>query len=898
CVPMLRDTIAHAIGRLFVSGIELDWNAILPGTHQVDLPTYAFQRERTWPAPAGHALLGGPVELAGSEDVVFTGRVSLRTHPWLADHVVAGSVLVPGTVFVELARQAGAHTGGERVADLVLSAPLVLPERAAVDLQVRVGDPGESGRRPVTVFSRADAPEWTQHAAGTLAPQRPDRPSPESRPPTAEPVDLDGFYDERAAGGFEYGPAFQGLTAAWRAGDEVFAEVSVPDTAGFDLHPALLDAALHAAFLFGLPERSVPLVWEGVSVYAAAGTSLRVRLTRTGTDTVSVTAANGAGEVVAEIAALTVRALPADHTAAAHDALYRLDWVTTNAVAARPAFVRADDLAAVGTVPDAVLVEIGGEGPVVPAAHTVAARVLGLVREWLAEPRFAAARLVFVTRGAVAGDDLAAATAWGLVRSAQAEHPGRFLLVDTDGTDASAAALPTAIGLGEPQVLLRDGDLEVARLARARATGEPHTWHGPVLITGGTGGLGRLVARHLVVEHGVRDLVLTGRRGPAAPGAAELVAELSALGAQPRVVACDVADRDAVTALLAEHPVSAVVHAAGVLDDGLVADLTPERLDAVLRPKVDAAWHLHELAGDLSAFVLFSSLAGTLGGAGQANYAAANAFLDALARHRRARGLPATSLAWGLWAEGMSETLTDAEARRLERAGVRALPDADALSLLDAALSTPDPLAVPARLDLAAFRAGGEPPHILRGLVRPTANRTAAPAAAPVRLEGLRGTKLTEALHDLVAEQVAVVLGHTGADAIDPAAAFTDMGFDSLTGVELRNRLGAASGLSLAATLVFDYPTPDALAGHLATLLGDPELGGPEAILAELDRLEKAVLESAVDGPAHQQVAARLDVFRTRWSAVASAPDDAAELDLDAATDTEMFELLDQELGT
>ena len=902
-VPLLRkdrdeeEAILQAVGQLFVSGVGIDWAALLPGARQVDLPTYAFQHQRYWPT-ANRPLLDGVVELAGTDGVVFTGRLSVQDHPWLADHVVMGSVLVPGTAFLELVLRAGEHVGCDRVEELMLSAPLILPERGSVQIQVRVEEPDGTDRRSVTVFSRIDDPQWTSHAVGMLgqAVGR-DRPAGavEWPPAGAEPVDLDGFYDRRAGEGFEYGPVFQGLAAAWRAGDQVFAEVHVPGTDGFDLHPALLDAALHAGAVFELAERSVPLLWEGVTQHSPGATALRVTLTRTGADTISVTAVNSAGDLVAEVDSLTVRALTAEQLAAVPDALFRLDWVVATAVGNRPTLVETDRLASLDSVPDAVLVRISTDGPVVASAHAVAAQVLALVREWLGESRFAASRLLFVTCGATDGTDVAASVAWGLVRSAQAENPGRFMLVDTDGTDASEAVLPAAAGLDEPQVLLRDGVVRIARLARAQAGVEQHVWdpEATVLVTGGTGGLGKLVARHLVVEHGVRDLMLTSRRGVDAPGAADLVAELAALGARVRVFACDVADRDAVAALLEEVEVSAVVHAAGVLDDGVVGLLTPERLADVLRPKVDAAWHLHELAGDLTAFVLFSSVAGTLGGAGQANYAAANTFLDALAEHRRARGLPAISLAWGPWVSGMAGTLADSEIQRLARSGVVALSSDDGLALLDTALSTSDAVVVPARLDLAVFRAADEIPPLLRGLIRRSAHRSAALVTrATVQLAGLTGAKLAEAVLELVCEQAAVVLGHAASDEIDPGAAFKDMGFDSLTGVELRNRLNAATGHQLAATLVFDYPTPAELAGHLTELVG--EASGPAGILAELDRLEKAFLEPAVDNSVHEQVAARLDVLRTRWSTL-GAPQ--AEQDLDTATDDEMFALLDQELG-
>ena len=365
--------------------------------------------------------------------------------------------------------------------------------------------------------------------------------------------------------------------------------------------------------------------------------------------------------------------------------------------------------------------------------------------------------------GAVPEDTVAgvsSAAIWGLVRSAASEHPGRFVLLDGDDPATTAELLPAALATGEPQVAVRGGRLLVPRLVRAGAA-EPHTANtantantasaasaataqtasprpdlaaGTVLITGGTGVLGSLMARHLVTAHGVRHLLLTSRRGPGAPGAEDLIRELSAAGADVSVVACDVADRHALERLLAEippeFPLSGVLHAAGVLDDGLIESLTPERLASVFRAKVDAAVHLHELTSDLgpdrglAAFVVFSSASGVLGGPGQANYAAANTFLDALAQHRRAQGLPATSMAWGFWAEasGMTGHLDGTDASRLSRAGISAMSVEQGLRLFDAALAAVDsPMTVPAVLDLPALRAQAEAgllPSLLRKLVR------------------------------------------------------------------------------------------------------------------------------------------------------------------------------------
>ncbi|GAA1283273.1 hypothetical protein GCM10009579_50710 [Streptomyces javensis] len=352
---------------------------------------------------------------------------------------------------------------------------------------------------------------------------------------------------------------------------------------------------------------------------------------------------------------------------------------------------------------------------------------------------------------------------------------------------------------------------------------------GTVLITGGTGVIGSAVARHLVTRHGVTDLVLVGRRGPEALGARELIAELAELGATARVVACDVSDRAALGALLDGLPeLRGVVHAAGVLDDGVVSALTPERLGTVLRPKADAAWYLHELTRDrdLALFALFSSAAGVLGPAGQGNYAAANAFLDALARHRRDQGLPAHALAWGLWGErgAMTGGLGATDLDRMRRQGVRPLTTGQGLALFDAAIRAPRALTVPVRLDVAALRRHGEPAPLLRGLVRTTAVRrgaanTATGGGLGDRLAALPPAERERALSDLVRVQAAVVLGHTDGGAVAGDRSFRDLGFDSLTAVELRNRLGTATGLRLPVTAVFDHPTPAALVAELLRLL-------------------------------------------------------------------------------
>ncbi|WP_326639697.1 SDR family NAD(P)-dependent oxidoreductase [Streptosporangium sp. NBC_01755] len=1303
------DRVLVSAAELFVRGVRVDWRAVLTGGRRVDLPTYAFQHRRFWPnarqsgdarvlglSATRHPLLGAAVSLADSDGVLLTGCLSVRSHPWLADHMVAGMVFFPGTGFLELAVRAGDQVGCEVVEELTLVAPLVLGEDEAVVVQIAVGAPEETGRRSVSIYTRpadaADEVKWVRHATGTLAMgTRMAAASPAVSfdaavwpPAGATAIELDGLYKQLAEGLLVYGPVFQGLRAAWWGeGGEVFAEVALPeqaqsDAGAFGVHPALLDAALHASTFAGLDVAAgtrLPFSWQEVSLHATGAALLRVRLAKVAEDAVSLSAVDAAGEPVLSARSLVLRPFSPDQVAVGggpatmRDGLFRLDWTplpevpvvdpVSMAVVGFAGFepdalglagmwesveVHRDlsALAEAGPVPGVVLVEVVTEPMVdaVAAAHGVTAGVLGLLQGWLADERYGDSRLVFVTRGAVsAGEgesvtDLAAAAVWGLVRSAQSENPGRFVLVDVDGQEISAPVLAGVLASDEPQVAVREGGVRVARLAslgsgagllplagvpwrlgsrnkdsldalellpfpavaeplgarqarvavhaaginfrdlpdglnalgwfqdkvglmgieaagvvlevgpevdglrpgdrvmglaagafgpvvvteatalvkvpdgvsfeqaatipvaflttyyglmdlaglregesllvhagaggtgmaaiqlaqrlgvevfataspakwdvlrslgipddhiassrslefeervravcggrgidvvlnsltgdfidasarllrpggrfiemgkldirdqdqfpgvvyrwfdvldagperlrqmlgeleglfaagelrplpvtawdvrrgreafrfmsQAKHTGKivltmPRRWNpdGTVLITGGTGGLGAEVARHLVAEHDVRHLLLASRRGLEAAGARELERELAAQGAHVTIAACDVADRDQAAALLAQvdagHPLTAVIHAAGVLDDGIIASLTPERLDAVLRPKVDAAWHLHELTADLdlAGFVVFSSMAGVMGTAGQGNYAAANVWLDGLMAHRRAQGLPGLSLAWGLWSQatGMTGGMSQTDVQRMTATGLLPITTEQGLALFDAALASDASLVVPVPLNMPEAMPAQLVPPLLRGLLRGT-RRTAASAHAAdegglVRqLAGLPQAERPRFVVDLVRTQTAAVLGHSDPAAVDVRRDFRELGFDSLTAIELRNRLNVAAGLRLPATLIFDYPTPAAVTDHILSALwqADPDSGsGPPDPLAALRHLE-ASLSATPDDRA--EIAARLRALAARFdTAVPGDELQEEEFDLDSATDDELFDLLDR----
>ncbi|MEV6341713.1 SDR family NAD(P)-dependent oxidoreductase, partial [Nocardia vinacea] len=897
-------TLLSGVAGLFVSGAEVDWASYYTGTgaQRIDLPTYAFQHRRYWMAEGaavsggaramglvatGHSLVSAMVSQPDSDGIAFTGRFSVQTHPWLADYTVMDTVLFPGTGFVELALHAGERVGCSMLEELVLQAPLVLSETGGVAVRVVIGDQDETGHRAVRVFSCPDSdvdttPSWTLHAEGVLAVGETvaDFDLVSWPPVGAQPLDINGAYDELLDIGYGYGPFFQGLRAAWQRDEELFAEVALPDpqeTKGFAIHPALFDSVLHAGIIHGLRGGggagfpALPFTWNRVVLHSARAAAVRVRIVLQG-DGFAMQIADEQGHPVLSVGALVSRPVSAEHLNAnpLSESLFGVDWVAvrqSSAVTVEPKRVAVlgsgqssgdqssgevrgyGDLAALiadldatpdSVVPEIVLLECPHHDGAPPeAVRQVAMSVLDAVQRWLSETRFAGSRLVVLTEHAVTVTDseqvsLSQAPVWGLLRAAQAEHPGRFQLLDLDeDRDPSSVAAAAAAVATEPEAALRGTTVLVPRLTR-HAPGaivrlsEP----GTVLVTGGTGGLGAVIARHLVTEHGVRHVLLTSRRGLDAPGAAELREELVGLGAQVTIAACDVSDRDALAALVDsisdQHPLVGVVHAAGTADNGVIESITADRIEHVFRPKLDAAWHLHELTRrhPLSLFVLMSSAGGLVLAAGQANYAAANVFLDALAAHRRSLGLPATSVDYGLWATstGLGALLSEVDVERIRRQGLPPLTESEGLALFDMAIATDTAQVVALRVDPAVLRARGEQvPALLRAIAPiPVRRRTRTPGvdhAFARMLVGLSDADRHVAVLELVRSVAAGVLGHASMDAVEPQRAFEQLGFDSLGAVEFRNRLNAATGLQLPATLIFDHPNPQIVAEFIDSQL-------------------------------------------------------------------------------
>ncbi|MEV2278153.1 SDR family NAD(P)-dependent oxidoreductase [Nocardiopsis sp. NPDC049922] len=950
-----RERFRTAVGEAYVRGHAIDWRALRGDREEtepplVELPTYPFERQRFWlsgPAgPSGSAAPSAAPPVASVRDgghpflssvvsthdgtVLLSGDLSVRGHPWLMDHRVEDTALLPGTAFMELLLTAGREVGCPDVEEMMLWDPLPVPmDGSAVDVQVAVRPPDPRGTRPVAVYSRPRGDqEWSCHAEGSLTPsgtaeRDTERTDAVRAGRDGTPLPADAMYTLLRGRGYGYGPAFRGVREAEHHGGLSRSRIVLPDAArvnhrGFTIHPALTDAALHAAVATGLlgaadtGSVAVPFAFSGVRLGPAAdGEACHAIARRTDDNAVSLVLTDESGAVLLTVSRMVVRDLavaPAERDDTDAAALYELDWRPPTAEPAddaRLCVVSEDDGPlhaalrdasrggiSVATLDEALMI-IGGlpgrwriavavaetEGTVGEQAHGTAAAALDTLQRWLGEEELAdRVLLTFVTRNAVAvpGDEefrLGASAVWGMVRSAQTEHPGQVRIVDVD--DAALGereVVAAALRRSEPQLAVRGDRVLCPQLARHRP-GEAaplDPGDGAVVITGGTGTLGRELARHLVSHRGVRSLALLSRSGDRAPGITEFHDELSGLGAAVRVVAADTSDADDARRALAEvrawRPITGVVHAAGLLDDAIVSAMTPDQLHRVLRSKIDSAVALDDATrdDDLRFFTLFSSIYGVLGGPGQANYAGANTFLDHFAAWRRARGRPANAVAWGLWSEstGMTGHLDERDLLRLRRNGVAPFSVGEGLELFDRALAsgaaalvggrvalpdagTPDLADVPFLLgDLTARRnrgtvAAARPDAATRDGSAPTgdalrspgsddADSGAASVLAVLNDPDASADQRTAALLRLVTERSAELLG-IRPERVDPRSSFYEMGFDSLTSVELRTRLGRALDVRLGATAVFDHPTPQALTEHVLGLFAPTGAGAATA---------------------------------------------------------------------
>ena len=814
-----------ALAKLHVIGVDVDWTAVYAGTgaRRVDLPTYPFQRKRYWlDAPSrptitatlhdvhDHPLLGAALPDPDSGRIVYAGSISTRSMPWLADHVIDGRVLLPGSAFIEMAARVAADCQTNRVDELVITAPLELSPDNPVRIQTIVTEPDVAGRRTFKIYSRPTStgtsthgspPPWTLHVTGLFGSPAPTPDSPVSSvrtsawpPADAVPVPVDAAYRSAAEHGTGYGPAFRRVSALWTHGPDSFAELELPathDVTPYLVHPALLDAALHVGALVDPEALRLPYAFHGIELGigdgAAHPTRLHVQLTRstTATATAEVSAVDEAGRPFFRISSVLTRELKRADPALAEvvrHGLFRVTWQPAD-----------------GSPPgETITIPRPPSGAdVVDSTRTLIRDTLALLQRRLTDPGHSGTHLTVAVPNPLPALPYAAIA--GLVRSVQGEYPGHITL--------STAQVPRLVPVTPDTSQARTWAIDPDRT---------------VLITGGTGALGAVLARHLVVAHSARHLVLASRRGLEAPGALQLLNELTVLGSSVRVVPCDMADPQAVHNLIesCDHPpLGAVIHTAGVLDDGVLIAQTPARFERVLAPKAYAAWTLHEATQDLDlgAFVLYSSASGLLSRPGQANYAAANAFLDALAQHRRTLGLPAVSLAWGPWAQegGMANQSADGVPERLRGdAGVRALTSAEAMALFDASQYSAEPVLAPILLTHAPQARPHASPHAPTVSPAPGAwRRLLADQTTPAERRRV--------LESLIRTELAALVGYQEDDELLADRRFTELGFDSLTSLQARSLLVDRTGVQLPVTVMFDNPTL-------------PELAA--AIEAELDR--------------------------------------------------------------
>lgn len=828
-----------------------------------------------WGMTSSHPVLSGVAPVPGEPGaVVCQGYLSLDTLPWLVDHSVGGQSVLPATVLADLALSAGRESLLERpvLDELAIIKPLVLTAGVCNIIQVIVNFALTSevgvadAYRNVKVYSRPQNAgvnrDWTQHATGTLRSSFSSTLVEANRPVQtwqAVDVNISGAYAALDDAGITYGQTFQCARTIWRSEDELFlraelrlpGQASRPKSTSFFIHPALLDSALHVRALMEFAETPtssmdvrLPFSLRGMQILRSVSDVESIfvitptRKNRTNDGSFSLTIEDREGNLVAMIPEVVTR--PWKPTLQEAN-LFRLEWspVVNESIGIKP--TRTNSESEVDTEDEIVhtrdLLCSYFNMTLPNAVHIASAHILETIQQWTLSSTFASgARLVVVTEKASINDpDLISTAIWGLIRSAQAEFgPERLVLVDMDGTVDSMMALPQALASGQGVVAVRDGVVMTPTLQkfepmpltpRATATLPPVNTSGTVLITGGTGALGALFARHLVRKYNAKSIVLLSRTGPNAPSAGAIIEDLSSMGATIQILICDITKRAEVSAVLGRMhpPVTAIIHTAGMLDDGTLSTQTAQRISSVLRPKVDGAWLLHQLAPAEAQLFLFSSAAGVLGNRGQAGYAAGNCFLDGLAKHRRVRGKHGLSLAWGPWenVHGMAGNMP-------HDGMLLSLSDRQGLDAFDSAvlMSEEEALILP-----LSHREGwsnffslsrdqqttsfSKPPGKVHGY-----------SSWRNRLATIESQKDRAAvLYGLVHDEVAQVLGHQPEHTL-PNRSFADLGMDSFTAVQLRNKLSVLSGLKgLPPTLAFDANSLTALVEDLLSRFDESKSG-------------------------------------------------------------------------
>jgi myxalamid-type polyketide synthase MxaE and MxaD len=860
-LPSLRrgeseaDAMLASLGKLYESGHAVEWGALYPRGKCVPLPSYPWQRRRYWfdelgggeppETTAAHPLLGSVCEpaLAAEPMRVWEGELGPGRPAYLADHRVAGDVMLPGAACLEMALAAGLEVWpGEAltVRDAVFESPLRFEEsqvrRVQVSLVLR------DGEAEFSLFSRSGGSAWVRHATAKVGPAAVGARVAEGLPvPAGREVTVADHYAAMAEQGLDYGPKFRAIERLWRGDGEAWARIQLP--AGlrdrrYHMHPVALDAAIqtvaacvgasHARYL-PAGAREVRVLGRADSIWCHArlrGVPGSARLEA------DLQLFDDAGKPVAQVEGLGLARIAVHQPLA--DALIEEHWIE-QPIAGEVSAAGRWFLAGAGNDIADVLTASGHS-----VAAALDASVTGVVHAGGIEGALATAqamlrdapygRLCLVTDGSLGQSPVE-----GFALALAAEHPELQPTLVRLETGAGARELGEELlhPSRETRIAWNGALRSVARLRRAALPhAEPAALRGDAtyLITGGLGALGLASAR-LLVELGARHLVLTGRR----------VRAIEIPGAEVRVVAADVsrsADVDRLFESLAEMPpLAGVIHAAGVLDDGLLEQQSVERFRKVMAAKVDGAWNLHLRTErlPLDFFVLYSSAASLLGSAGQSNYAAANAYLDALSSWRQFRGLPGLSINWGAWAgDGMAE---DAIRDRMAARGVSAIPQQDGLRLL-AQLLVPAagrdrigvvPVAWPRFLDQFPQ---GPPPRFAAFAEAATGPRQ----AFRDRLESGNGVDRAELLLCVLHDALSAVLGFREQASIARHQRFFELGMDSLMAVEFRNRLEAELGVRLPATLIFDYPSLDALADFVGGLLPG---GKAEAATRELENLSE-----------------------------------------------------------